>query len=107
VRDQRVETGQVLAGLVRPDEQEVLAAERGDAECALRGVVVDRQVRVGENSASTRNGFSAHRKQGLSCGRSGRNVCQVKVFLAANGLEVSAVSLLELTHTFASGTTGQ
>ncbi len=47
-RDERVEAGQVLAGLVGSDEEEVLAAEGGDAERPLRGVVVDGQVRVGE-----------------------------------------------------------
>ncbi len=47
-RDERVEAGQVLAGPVVPDEEEVLAPERRDAERALRGVIVDGQMRVGE-----------------------------------------------------------
>ncbi len=47
-RDERVEASQVLAGLVGSDEQEVLAAEGGNAERSLRGVVVDREVRVSE-----------------------------------------------------------
>jgi len=47
-RDERVEAGQVLAGLVGSDEEEVLPPEGGDAERALRGVVVDGQVRISE-----------------------------------------------------------
>ena len=46
--DERVEAREVLAGFVGADEEEVLAPERGDAERALGGIVVDGQVRVGE-----------------------------------------------------------
>jgi hypothetical protein len=38
-RDERVEAGQVLAGFVRPDEEEVLPSEGGDAERPLGGVM--------------------------------------------------------------------
>ena len=38
-RDERVEAGQVLAGLVRAHEEEVLATERRDTERALRGLL--------------------------------------------------------------------
>jgi hypothetical protein len=34
-RDERVEAGEVLAGFVCPDEEEVLAAERGDTQGTL------------------------------------------------------------------------
>jgi hypothetical protein len=47
-RDERVQAREVLAGLVRSDEEEVLSAQGGDAEGALGGVVVDGQVLVGE-----------------------------------------------------------
>jgi hypothetical protein len=46
-RDERVEAGQVLAGLVRSHEEEVLAPEGRDAKRALRGVVVDGQAWIG------------------------------------------------------------
>jgi len=39
--DERVEAGQVLAGVIRAHEEEVLAPERGDAERALGDIVVD------------------------------------------------------------------
>lgn len=46
--DEGVEPGQVIAGVIRPDEEEVLPSEGGDAERALGGVVVDGEVLIGD-----------------------------------------------------------
>jgi hypothetical protein len=49
--DQRVEPGQVLAGGVIADEEEVLPAEGADPERPLGLIVVERQGGVGEEEA--------------------------------------------------------
>jgi hypothetical protein len=38
-RDERVQAGQVLAGVIGPDEEDVLASQCADAQRALGGIV--------------------------------------------------------------------
>src|ERR1700753_1032921 len=49
-RDERVQAGEVLAGFQVANKQEVLPSERDESQRAFRGVVVQRDASIGEET---------------------------------------------------------